>query len=57
MIPFYFSIFYGQCRDTNLWRPNNDVGLARRKSLTIRFVESGLERLAFGHRALVQTGS
>ena len=40
------------CRDTNLWRPNNGVGLARERSLTIIFVESGLERPALGHRAL-----
>ena len=40
------------CRDTNLWRPNNGVGLARERSLTIILVESGLERPALDHRAL-----
>ena len=44
------------CGDTNLSRPNYDVGLAHGKSLTIIFVESGLERPALGHRALVQAG-
>ena len=44
------------CRDTNLWRPNNEVGLARERSLTIIFVESGLERPALGHGALVRAG-
>ena len=44
------------CGDTNLKRPNNDVELARERSPTIIFVESGLERLALGRRALVQAG-
>lgn len=45
-----------KCGDTILKRPNDYIGLAREGSLTIKFVESGLKRLAFGHRALVQTG-
>lgn len=41
------------CGDTILKQPNDDVGLARDGSLTIKFVESELERLALGHGALV----
>ena len=40
------------CRDTILLRPNKDVGLAHERSLTIWFVESGLEKLAVGHGAM-----
>ena len=40
------------CKDTIPSRPNNDVGLAYERSLTIWFVESGLEKLAAGHGAM-----
>ena len=40
------------CKGTIPLRPNNDVGLAYERSLTIWFVESGLEKLAAGHGAM-----
>ena len=44
------------CRDTIPLRPNTDVGLAHERSLTIRFVESGLEKLAAGQGAMPGRG-
>ena len=40
------------CKGTIPLRPNNDIGLAYERSLTIWFVESGLEKLAAGHGAM-----
>ena len=40
------------CKDTIPLRPNDDVGLAYERSLTIWFVESGLEKLAAGQGAM-----
>ena len=53
---FFFSWVNRLCKDTILLRPNNVVGLAHERSLTIWFVESGLEKLGFGHGAMFRSG-
>uniref|UniRef100_A0A7N2MU23 Protein DETOXIFICATION n=1 Tax=Quercus lobata TaxID=97700 RepID=A0A7N2MU23_QUELO len=42
--------------DTIPARPSDIFGFTRERSLTIRFVESGLEKLGLGHGAMVRSG-
>uniref|UniRef100_A0A7N2RA88 Uncharacterized protein n=1 Tax=Quercus lobata TaxID=97700 RepID=A0A7N2RA88_QUELO len=44
------------CKDTIPARPSDIFGFTRERSLTIRFVESGLEKLGLGHGGMVRSG-
>ena len=53
--PLHRKMIKHNCKDTIPLRPNEVVGLAHERSLTIWFVESGLEKLGFGHGAMFRS--
>ena len=52
----FFNLTNSFCKDTIPARPSDIFGFTRERSLTIQFVESGLEKLGLGHGAMVRSG-